>query len=93
PGPDGQLESDSDIPALIESAMAVLSKVERAIIAADMLAPDEIAPSSELSDQTGLAMSTVRCYRVRARAKLRIELLRLGYRPFSGKCGCDSCDT
>jgi len=59
--------------------LRVLSEHERAILWADAGSPDGFVASDDLSAELGLAESTVRVYRARARAKMRAELSRLGH--------------
>lgn len=66
---------------LLAVAMRLLSAREHAILSADMDSLSGAAPNSELSAALGLTESTVRWHRARGLAKLRDELLRLGYRP------------
>ena len=72
-------DRDADEPRLVIRALQVLSKVERAILWRDACAPDGTLSSSVLAAELGIAASTVRRHRQRGKAKLQVELIRLGY--------------
>ncbi|HVC94335.1 MAG TPA: sigma-70 family RNA polymerase sigma factor [Pirellulales bacterium] len=81
PGDDGGFGAVSacELSPLLHEAMKSLSEHERYILLADACSPEGSIPSVQLSHELRLTASTVRCYRARAKTKVKAELSRLGY--------------
>lgn len=68
-------------------AMQALPERQRAVLWADACSPNGLAPTGPLAVELGVKPSTIRSLRRRGRARLKAELIRLGFQLRNGRGG------